>query len=100
MAAGKPRLANAFTVVGRGASSKLGESSIQGSHGRPSQGLILAVITQNNPDLLCLLLDDKEKGDIFISLDMMTAAPHLLEGVPLCSAHRGWPPISVGGGER
>lgn len=76
---GKPRLANAFIVVGRGASSKLGDSSIQ-EPWAPLTELILAVITQNNPGLLCLLLDDKEKGDIFISLDMMTTAPHLLEG--------------------
>ena len=96
VAAGKPRLANAFIVVGRGASSKLGDSSIQGSHGHPSQGLILLVTAQNNPDLLCLLLDDKEKGDIFISLDVVTTAPVFWRGPNLLSTH-GLAPHFCGG---
>lgn len=86
----------AFIVICRGASSKLGDSSSQREEWTPAltreHGLVF--IPPNNPDLLCLLLVTERK-EMFISLDTMTAAPHLLERVPFCSAYLGRSPVSL-----
>lgn len=36
-----------------------------------------------------------ERKEVFISPDTMTAAPHLLEGAPFCSAYTGQSPVSL-----
>lgn len=89
----------ALTVICRGATSKLGARSVrreEWSHS-PNERAQPVLRYPNNPDLLCLLLDNKEEGGIFISLYMMTAAPHLREGVPFCSTYMGCSPVSPGG---
>lgn len=72
-------------------------AQLRGRNGRPAltrePGLFF--IPPNNPDLLCLLLVTERK-EIFISLDTLTAAPHLLERVPFCSAYMGRSPASRG----
>lgn len=72
-------------------------AQLRGRNGRPAltreHGLFF--IPPNNPDLLCLLLVTERK-EIFISLDTLTAAPHLLERVPFCSAYMGRSPASRG----
>lgn len=68
--------------------------------GAPNESSASSLFPKTITDLLCLLLDDKEKGNILISLDTMTGAPHLPEGVPFCSVHTGWSRVSGGAEER
>lgn len=98
---GKPKLALAagapLIAICRGASSKLGNGSMQRAERAPSPRAQTALRHPSSPELLCLLLGTRDKGGIFMSPDTMTAAPHLLEGVLFCSAHTSRAPVSLGG---
>lgn len=87
----------ALTVICRGATSKLGARSVrreEWSHS-PNKRAQPVLRCPNNPDLLCLLLDNKE-GGIFISLYVTTAAPtsgrvsHSAQHTWLLTCFSGW----------
>lgn len=61
------------------------------------ESLAYSSLPETISHLLCLLLDIKQNGNIFVSLDRMTAVPHLLVGVSFFSGCTGWSPASVGG---